>query len=87
MYKEILLDSPYSDPQKHIIRNNGNGNFTSFPADPANTDYAAYLAWLEEGNEPLPADEPEPIPEPTPAEKLAASGLTVEDLKGLLGLD
>jgi hypothetical protein len=31
--------------------------------------------------------EPEPVPELTPAEKLAASGLTVEELKQLLGLD
>jgi len=31
--------------------------------------------------------QPEPIPELTPAEKLAASGLTVEELKQLLGLD
>ncbi len=26
------------------------------PFDPANTDYAEYLKWLEEGNTPLPAD-------------------------------
>jgi hypothetical protein len=28
------------------------------PFDPANTDYQAYLKWVEEGNEPEPADEP-----------------------------
>ena len=27
------------------------------PFDPTNTDYAEYLKWLAEGNEPLPADE------------------------------
>jgi hypothetical protein len=26
------------------------------PFDPANTDYAEYLKWLDEGNTPLPAD-------------------------------
>lgn len=31
----------------------------SIPFDPANTDYQAFLAWKAEGNEPLPADEPE----------------------------
>jgi len=56
------------------------------PPDPANTDYATYLAWLEAGNTPDPAPEP-PAPEPlTPAERLAASGLTVEELKALLGI-
>jgi hypothetical protein len=29
----------------------------SIPFDPANTDYQAYLKWLEEGHTPLPADE------------------------------
>ena len=56
------------------------------PPDPANSDYAAYLEWVAAGNTPEPAPEPEPVPELTPAEKLAASGLTVEELKGLLGL-
>ena len=56
------------------------------PPDPANTDYAAYLAWVEAGNTPEPAPIPEPPVELTPAEKLAASGLTVDELKELLGL-
>lgn len=32
------------------------------PADPANSDYAAYLKWLEEGNTPEAADLP-PAPD------------------------
>jgi hypothetical protein len=29
----------------------------SIPFDPANTDYQAYLQWIEAGNQPEPADE------------------------------
>ena len=31
---------------------------TSIPFDPDNTDYRTYLKWLDEGNTPLPANEP-----------------------------
>ena len=57
----------------------------TIPFDPANVDYAQYLIWAET-NTPDPAD---PIPEPvelTPQEKLASAGLTVDELKELLGL-
>lgn len=30
------------------------------PFDPSSSDYQAYLKWLDEGNEPLPADIPPP---------------------------
>jgi hypothetical protein len=36
------------------------------PLDPSNTDYQAYLKWLEEGNTPLAADAAiKPADEPT----------------------
>lgn len=39
------------------------------PPDSANADYRAYLIWLEEGNTPLPAEQPPAadIPEPAPS--------------------
>jgi hypothetical protein len=71
---------------KSVIRANDDESTTSIPFDPANTDYAAYLEWVAAGNTPDPAPEPKPSVELTPAEKLVASGLTVEELKQLLGL-
>ena len=42
-----------SSGQTIIIRLDGNV-MTSFTENPDNTDYQAYLAWVAEGNSPLP---------------------------------
>jgi len=52
---QLLPDS--SMGAAHCIKRIADNAF--IPFDPANTDYQAYLQWLAEGNEPLPADEGE----------------------------
>ena len=56
------------------------------PPDPANTDYAAYLEWIEAGNMPEPAPIVEPPAPLTTEQKLEAAGLTVAELRELFGL-
>jgi len=41
---------------KIIIRHDGD-SVSSFAENPDNTDYQAYLRWLEAGNTPEPAEE------------------------------
>jgi len=40
-----------------IRQTSDNGQVLLIPVNPDNTDYQAYLRWLEEGNTPLPAEE------------------------------
>ena len=57
----------------------------SIPKDKANSDYATYLEWLEEGNKPLPADKPIP---PTYQELRMAEYPPIEDyLDGIVKAD
>jgi hypothetical protein len=58
MYREIIKDNIYGvGTSKFIIRDNGDGSFTSFPAQEDNSLYQEYLKWLEAGNTLLPAEE------------------------------
>ena len=49
-YKEIEIES-FGIVQKHIIIDNGDGSFKSFPADESNPEYVRFLEALE-GKEP-----------------------------------
>lgn len=53
MYKEIIDPMTGKVSTYNIFRVS---DYTFIPFDPANTDYQQYLAWLEEGNTPEPAD-------------------------------
>ena len=50
------------------------------PADPANTDYTAYLEWLAEGNAPEP-DDPLPVVHPSLTPRQIRMALTRAGLR------
>ena len=55
MYKIINIKDIYTNEKtgEALCRISDNA---FIPFDPANTDYQAYLAWVAEGNTPLPPD-------------------------------
>ena len=53
MYK-LLPNDFFNKPATAVVRLSDNA---FIPFDPDNTDYQAYLKWVAEGNEPLPAEE------------------------------
>jgi hypothetical protein len=53
MYKKSPDSFTFGTAQSVIRTTDG----AAIPFDPANVDYVAYLAWLAEGNEPLPPDD------------------------------
>jgi hypothetical protein len=69
--------------QTTLTREDSDGVITVIPAEAGNSYYAAFLASGETAADYVAPPAP---PEPTPEEKLAASGLTVDELKALLGL-
>ena len=52
MYK--LIKSSLSNQVNSVLRLSDSA---CIPFDPDNTDYQQYLAWVAEGNTPIPADE------------------------------
>jgi hypothetical protein len=48
-----MMTYKYTQFKNVILRSDG----VFIPFDPANTDYQAYLAWVEQGNVAQPADE------------------------------
>jgi hypothetical protein len=55
MSKYQLLPDYLGHPVDTVLKLGGTYPM-SVPFDPANTEYREYLAWLAEGNEPLPAN-------------------------------
>jgi hypothetical protein len=51
MYKKLTFKGVEKDMVLRVV------DGAHIPFDPDNTDYQQYLAWLAEGNQPLPAEE------------------------------
>ena len=56
MNYQLVTQNLYGQESTVYVRQNDDGSNVSF-ADYHENEYQKYLAWLAEGNEPLPADE------------------------------
>jgi hypothetical protein len=52
-----LLKDKKTSTVNYVELTNNDGKKYHIPFNQSNTDYQAYLKWLDEGNTPLPADE------------------------------
>ena len=50
------FNDPFLNTQTSLKRQDEDGNVAIVPVAEANRDYQAFLIWVAEGNEPLPAD-------------------------------
>lgn len=55
MYK-IVKTQTFDGEVTNIIQEHPNGSYTAFLDGVDGPEYQAYLKWLAEGNEPIPAD-------------------------------
>ena len=74
----------FSNPEETTLRREDEqGNIAFVPTDPRNRDYAEFLASGATASAYVAPPEPEP---PTAQQKLENAGLTVDELKTLLGI-
>ena len=69
--------------ETHLKREDSEGNIVFIPTDPANRDYVEFLSSEAEAAPYVAPPEPEPL---TAQQKLENAGLTVDELKTLLGI-
>ncbi len=72
-----------NEEQTVLKRTDAEGNVAWVPTAPGNSDYAEFLSSGATAEAYVAPPEPAPL---TAEEKLEQSGLTVDELKGLLGL-
>lgn len=80
-----MPNSPdYKLVNSRIVQRVSDGAF--IPVDDATPAYRKYRQWLADGNTPAPADVPAPQRSLTVADKLAAMGISIDELRDALGI-